>query len=528
MNAPPTSGRVGRSQVWFGCGLLLASVIAVVARLYDLSELPTGVFFDEAMNGLDALDTQSQTGIRLWIPDNFSRGLVAEGLLSHLQALSFSWFGVSLFSLRLPSALAGAAAVPFVGLLARELLSSRVAGTVAALFMATGMWPVLLSREAYPASFVPLCIAASLYFFLTGVRHGSTWRMLVGGIALGAGTYTYAAYRVVPLLFIVVAVLLLLCCPWRVVLRGSLITGGTGLCVALPMLWAMWVEPGLLNARAGGLSVVNTEGGAAAILSELARTTGLALIKYNGPGDEKWIYNIAGQSLLDPVSGALFLIGVVTLIVWFVRGIRRTRTGEPRVMAMFAAITISGFVITLLPEILANEGNPHALRSIGSQVFVFTIAAAPVAVIARLTAQKGLGFRIGAGVVITTLVLTSTLISGQRLFVDYRTSMGHHVNTQTYLRTIGEYLASEPPSEPFAIVGLSMYDEAVIRFLAPEASRRVTFASDPTQAVGFTTVIVRVSDPAVEAIIAQKRFPKDRRIIDLRPGTGSEFLLLRF
>lgn len=519
---------LARSDAWFYVALVCATIAALVTRLYDLAELPTGLFFDEAMNGLDALDTQQQTGIRLWIPDNFDRGLVAEGLLSHLQALAFSWFGVSIFSLRLPSVLAGAASVPLIGLLARELLLSRLGGAVAAFLAAFSAWAVLLSRQAYPAAFVPLCLAGGLYFFLSGARRRQTWRLMVGGIALGLGFYTYASFRIVPAIVAVTALLLLALYPVREVLRSTAITIGTAFLVALPMFWAMLVEPGLLTARAGSLSVLNTDGGVGAIVAELTRTTGLALAKYTGHGDENWRYNIAGEPLLDVVSGALFVAGIITLAWWIIRGIGRSRSRGNRTRAVNSTIAVVGFLLTLVPEIMANEGNPHALRSIGSQVFVFIIAAAPIAFTAGLMTGRGRALQIVTGTAVVALLVTMAWVNVQRFFVEYRASVGHHVNTQTYLRTMSEFLNASPPQGPFALVGLSLYDQAVIRFLAPEAFQRAIFVGSPAEASPYGTVIVWNADADTEQQVGAGRFLIDRRVIDLRPGTNSAFLVLRY
>ena len=44
-------------EAWFVALLAVITAIGVFLRIYQLDELPYGRFIDEAMNGLDAIDT---------------------------------------------------------------------------------------------------------------------------------------------------------------------------------------------------------------------------------------------------------------------------------------------------------------------------------------------------------------------------------------------------------------------------------------------------------------------------------------
>ena len=511
---------------WFVATLAAITGLGLFLRFYQLDELPTGLFFDEAMNGLDAIDTLNQTGIRVWIPDNFARGLVAEGLMSHVQAIAFSWFGVSIAALRAPSALAGAFLVPFVGLLTRELFRTRLGALAAAFLAATSSWALLLSRQAYPAPLVPLCAAAGTYFAVRGVRRRQTWALVLAGVIFGAGFYSYAAYRVMPLFALVGILVGLWVLDRQRVFRATAWMGGAALVTAAPMLWAFRVEPGLLSARAGSLSVLGTQGEPLTVVTAIGRNSLLAALKYHVNGDLNWRYNISGEPLLDPALGALFLIGLVIALVLIVTSLRAPRRSMKRQLGASAALVVAGLLITQLPEILANEGNPHALRSIGSQAFVFPLAGLAVGSLLRWARSWG---RVGRGLVsagVGAALLISSILSVQAVFGTYRNALGHHNNSQTYLRTLAEFLASSDFDQTVAIVKVPLYDRSVIEFLAPDAD--VLFAESADQARAVSIAILPSPEPGTETTLAQGRWLQKREVVDLRPGTNSEFVILYF
>lgn len=513
-------------EAWFVAALAVITAIGVFLRFYQLDELPTGLFFDEAMNGLDAIDTMNQTGIRLWIPDNFDRGLVAEGLMSHLQALMFSWFGVSIAALRAPSALAGALLVPFVGLLTRELFRSPIGGLVAAFLAATSSYAILLSRQAYPAPLVPLCAAAGTYFAIRGVRRGQRWALVLSGVIFGVGIYSYAAYRVMPL-YAVAGVLLALWVfsPGRVA-RALAWTGGAALLTAAPMLWAFRAEPGLLSARAGSLSIVGEGSDPLSVAATIGRNSLLAIGKYHVSGDTNWRYNLSGEPLLDPITGVLVLVGLVVAVVAIIVGIRSPRESFPRRLGASAALVLAGLLITQLPEILANEGNPHALRSIGSQAFVFPLTGLAVASALRWTRSWSRATRGLVSAVLAIALVAAAALNVQALFGTYRESLGHHYNTGTNVRAVAEYLDASGTQEGVAVIGLYLYDRAVIEFLAPDATPM--FADNPEQTRDASTVIVATGESGIEQAVIQGRWLQRREVIDARPGTGSQFVVLTF
>ena len=86
--------------------LLLASV-AIFLRVYAIDHIPPGLFADEAVEGLDALDVMVGNFF-IWFHSQLGR----EPIYVYLTALSYQLFGITPLATRLPALLAGLATIP--------------------------------------------------------------------------------------------------------------------------------------------------------------------------------------------------------------------------------------------------------------------------------------------------------------------------------------------------------------------------------------------------------------------------------
>ena len=157
----------------------LVFVTAVFLRTYRLSELPPGLYPDEAMNGNNALEALSTSqpigGFKLYYPENNGR----EGLFINIQALVLQFF-MSLsggltepWMLRATSAFFGSLTVLGIYFLGRELFSRRV-GFLASLFLATSFWHILFSRVGFRAIMAPFCLVWGVALLLMAIRKATT------------------------------------------------------------------------------------------------------------------------------------------------------------------------------------------------------------------------------------------------------------------------------------------------------------------------------------------------------------------
>ena len=104
----------------------LLSIIVIIAaflRLYNITELPPGLYPDEAMNGNNALESLSTGDWKIFYPENNGR----EGLFINIQALSIALFGNFPWALRAVSAIFGILTVLGVYFLAKEIFNKNIA-----------------------------------------------------------------------------------------------------------------------------------------------------------------------------------------------------------------------------------------------------------------------------------------------------------------------------------------------------------------------------------------------------------------
>jgi 4-amino-4-deoxy-L-arabinose transferase-like glycosyltransferase len=353
--------------------LLLFGILAVAMglRFAALGSIPHGVWLDEALKGIEGIESVRTGHFQIFYPANNGR----EGLWIAVIGFSESIFGVNQFGLRFASALVGTLTVLFIFLLTREFFSDRVA-LLAAWFTATGFWHVLFSRLAFRGILVPLLLAASVYFLLRAEKsvddpsspRRSAWMFaIMGGIVFGLGFHSYIAFRVTPLLVAVIFCfevmhrrrLNLRQMPWLKIFATWLLIA---IVVALPIGIYFLNHPQDFEGRAKEVSIFADKHPERVEVKVVLRTLGM----FNFHGDKNWRHNYGGRpELLAPV-GIFFLVGIwMSVAHWRRAGWRAN--GEWLLLAWF--------VVLLIPELLSAEGTPHALRAIGVIPPVYILAA---------------------------------------------------------------------------------------------------------------------------------------------------------
>jgi len=351
--------------------LLVFCILAVAAalRFAALNSIPNGVWLDEALKGIEGIESVRATHFQIFYPANNGR----EGLWIAVIGFSESVFGVNQFGLRFASALVGTLTVLFIFLLTRRLYSDRVA-LLAAWFTATGFWHVLFSRLAFRGILVPLLLTSSLYFLLRAEerfeaadRRGAWLSAMVGGIFFGLGFHSYIAFRVTPLLAALIFFFEMMrrrrmnlpVAPWTKIFTAWLLVA---IIVALPIGIYFLHHPQDFEGRAKEVSIFSDKHPERVEVKVLLRTLGM----FNFHGDKNWRHNYGGRpELLAPV-GIFFLVGIWIAVAHARRAGWRARE-EWLLLAWFAVL--------LIPELLSAEGTPHALRAIGVIPPVYIFAA---------------------------------------------------------------------------------------------------------------------------------------------------------
>jgi len=294
--------------------LIIILTIASFFRLWQLNSIPPGLYPDEAINANDAFQSLKTKGFKIFYPENNGR----EGLYINLIALSFSIFGVSIWSIKIVSVIIGILTVLGMYLLVKELFikhkNSEIIALLSSFFLATSFWHINFSRIGFRAILVPFILVFSFYFLFKGFRTKNFLNLAISGIIFGIGFHTYISFRLAVLLIIAVLFLWLLTYRKEGKQRKYLLLASCFLLfifiAALPIGIYFLNSPHHFISRATGVSVFAQPNLFKAFGESLARH----LAMFNFYGDANWRHNIAESPILFWPVGILFLIGLIISI----------------------------------------------------------------------------------------------------------------------------------------------------------------------------------------------------------------------
>lgn len=518
--------------------LALIILLALFLRSYRISDIPAGIYPDEAVNAADATYAHRTGDYLLFYENNYGR----EGLFINLQALALKTFGNTIPALKLWSIVFGTLTVWGMYLLGSELFRRRSAGLIAAFITATSFWAINFSRIGFRAIMTSLLLSFSFYFLFRGLRTRRLADFLWGGLIFGIGLHTYVAFRVAPLILVILLPALILSYEnflrryWK---HGLVFVFGAFVSAA-PMLYHFFIShPQDFASRSAAVSILSPEINHGDLLGTLGRTATLSLIKYNFWGDQNWRHNYPPYPVLDPIVGAFFLAGIL-YVVWQ-SGVligRRIARRDRDIRLVRDTFLIGSFIVMLMPEFLTYEGLPHALRSIGTQVPVFLLATMPALWIAKRGIARKHTDRLVHLSVLILLLGVSAGINISKYFIYFAESPSQMNSFALNERNIAEYLLSLPEdtnkyvvsSDRSRIVGNRLpIDAQPIVFLTDGKIKNLTWLiPDADAAISrHNSVIAFISrdNRIIDNIL--KRSPEAKVIdIDLRPGTNSAFTII--
>lgn len=380
--------------------LVAVLLVAAAVRFLDLQTAPPGFWYDEGLNGRFARDILAGD-LRLFYGDR-------EGLFFYLLAGAITLGGESVVVLRWPTAAVGVLTVAATFALGRRLLGTPV-GLIAAAGLAVSVWHFGVNRFAERVNLLPLgeiitvyCLWRALYP-KKGERSG--FLALLAGIASGLTLYTYLASRFFPLALGGFLLWQLLFDRQTLRARWSVwpIVAGVAALVFLPLGLHYLRFPNDFILRSSQVwPYAGLDGGA--LLREVARQFGVAMLMFPAAGDANWRHNLAGRPAFDAVAAIALWAGLLRVV---------TRPWRPA-----TALLAIWLVIMLLPSVLASD-NPHFLRSFGALPPAWLLAAHGAVWLAALVAMTGAGRRLViAGGVVWFLVVASLAV--QTYFGEWR------------------------------------------------------------------------------------------------------------
>jgi 4-amino-4-deoxy-L-arabinose transferase-like glycosyltransferase len=503
---------------WLFATMLL--LVAAGLRLYRLPDLPLGLHYDEAANGILAGEIARGGKLPVFIPSYTGK----EVMFFYWTALWIKLLGATPLALRLSAALAGLATVAATYWAVRELLHGyRDAGCVARLtaaFLATSFWHLVLSRYGFRAVTQPLMQALTVAALWRGLRLASSphrgeqgrseragvpW-LLLAGLLCGLAAYTYLAARAFPIPL--AAALLALFVADRGRRRRRLAQTALFVFVAVlaltPLARYWWTHPGSFMIRAGQVVAASWAEAWDGVLD--------CLNMFFVTGDPYIRFNIPFRPIFGPVTAALFVAGV-GLVAWQVCKSASTQVGKcasvrvgklaswqvgkfagtefhidsalplprsPVPLHLASCVFLLVYLpVMLLPSALAaGEITPSNLRAAGLLPFVYVFPAlvlsALQSLVSNLTGQwigesaNRRWFVIGPPSLTVLALLVLTPLTAAAYFCDWAVSPALYYAADGDLADVAAYLDQTDLAGVTPYVASIHYEHPTLAFLAED------------------------------------------------------------
>jgi hypothetical protein len=361
--------------------LIIAS--GIFFRFWQLGSIPPGVQYDEAFNGLNALEALKTSDYKIFYTENYGR----EGFHINVTAFFVKLFGPTSLSLRVANAIWGSLTLIGFYLLLRQLKFSRPSVLLGTFMITYSFWHMDFSRTAYRAIMVPLLLSWIFYFFFKAVDSEKNRKLYfaLSGILFGLGFHTYIAFRIVPVILAAVALAVILTKKdflkknWKSAVLFALVS----LIVALPIFVYYSSHMKDFLSRSEAVSIFNTPKMSPG--KAFATSLSTHMNAFFVSGDKNPRHNYHSQPLLPAAWSVLFALGFfisiseigATIINLIKKKFRKSNDiVNPDTKWFYVSVLAQSiFWCMMLPGILSIEGIPHSLRIIGAipAVFLFTV-----------------------------------------------------------------------------------------------------------------------------------------------------------
>ena len=343
--------------------VLAASAVVLFFRLYQINTVPAEPFSDHAEKILDVYDI-TQGDYHVFFPRNTGR----EAIQMYWTLLVAKIFGtgLSFLSLKLGTAVLGLLTLPYIYLFGKEVANERV-GLLAFFMFGIAYWTNASSRVGLRFPLYPLFVAPTLFYLLRGIRRQSRNDFILAGLSLGLGAHGYSPFRIMP--FVVVAAVGLY---WlheksasarKQAFTHLLIVAFISVIVFLPLGRYALSNPDGFSYRA--FSRLDNESGDTLRIFASNFVDGLKMLNWDN--GVTWVHSVPGRPGLDVVSGALFLIGILFLILRYAR--------SHHWLDLFLLLSIPLLELPSTLSIAFPEENPALNRAGGAAVVVFVVVA---------------------------------------------------------------------------------------------------------------------------------------------------------
>ncbi len=288
---------------WLILGVIL--IIAMAVRLYNLEDVPPGLWYDEADNLSHARQYAQNPG---QIPV-YERSTNLPTLFLLPIATLVKLTGVAVTTPRLVAAVFGVLGVVFTFLFVRHMLGA-LAGLIAAFLVAFMRWDIIWSRIGMHGITGVLFAALIGWLTLRALRSGRYSDYAFAGASLGLGMWFYAPIRMFPLAlgFILIHHLAVRRPPFPRFALSVFIMIVTALFVAAPVVQVAVDNSEDFFSRSEMTSVF-TITPRDKWVEQISESLEEHLLMFNRRGDPNPRHNLPDAPMLDFFIGALFVLG---------------------------------------------------------------------------------------------------------------------------------------------------------------------------------------------------------------------------
>jgi len=254
------------------------------------------------------------------------------------------------------------------------------------------------------------------------------------------------------------------------------------------------------------------------------------MAKYNFWGDQNWRHNYPPYPILDPLTGFAFLFGFIYSLfrmfgILYFRLFKKVRNSE---MDKFVFLMIWFFAM-LAPEFMTAEGNPHALRSIGTLPVVFIFSGIAFDFFLQKAQRHTYIYKKIIGVLIIIMMISIGLFNSIKYHVFWANKIETARSFEKSLMDISAYIKDiSPQTEKFILTGnmqripIKLFNDGLgnTYYFNPGQSEQV----NPKDEHNFIVILTERNDEIINSL--RGRFP-DLRLEQKVDSLGISFYILK-
>lgn len=352
---------VARKLAWGSLAFIL--VIGLLIRVYNITELPYGLWYDEADNILNAVEFNKNPGkVSVFSPSTHLPTPFLILIAFVQEGIGYNWIAgrlvAGLFSLGL------IASLYFLG----NQLGGVLLGVGSAYLACVLRWSVNWGRIGMHGITAAFFSALSAYLLLRAVKNWDLAWFFWAGFSVGIGMWFYASFRAFP---VVVGAIFLVGMyiefpGWKRIILASLTFLWASFLSSAPVIQFAVLDHEAFFERSRELWLFTFHEGTE-IWMVLRDSLIEHLLMFNISGDPNPRHNIPHEPMLDVVTGALFIIGIAMSF-----------THKNRFLLIFPI----WILVMILPGVFTVPWeSPQSLRSIGAMPAVIVISVLPIVVL---------------------------------------------------------------------------------------------------------------------------------------------------